>query len=239
MNNQAYLLFASLDTTTLENSLLVCAYPGRESSVLLCSDYHVNIEHLRHSLKVKWLLYYRQNRPWLVKLQIWGTYEGQRRPSSGFILATLSNLEPQLTQVFPFIVALSNNPDQIVAALGLNFNPDQELKSMTEASPMAKTNGNGNGLTQTSPVAETNGNGNGLTEASPVAETNGNGNGLSMQMPPNVAGEVSVSRSTQASNITSWVDESCSGKGSSTAGLVFSILVVLGSLAVVFVGFTG
>ena len=183
----------------------------------------MNIEHLRHSLRVKWLLYYRQNRPWLVQLQIWGTYDGQRRPSSGFILATLSNLEPQLTQVFPFIVALSNNPDQIVAALGLNFNPDEVLKLMTEASPVAKTNVNGNGL----------------TEASPVAETNGNGNGLSMQMPPSVAGEVSVSPSTQASNLTSWVDESCSGKGSSTAGIVLSILVVIGSLAVVFIGFTG
>jgi len=61
----------------------------------------VNIQHLRHSLKVKWLLYYRQNRQWLVKLQIWGTYDGQRRPSSSFILATLSNLEPQLTQMLP------------------------------------------------------------------------------------------------------------------------------------------
>jgi len=34
--------------------------------------------------------------------------------------------------MFPFIIALSNDPDQIVAALGLNFNPDAELKLMTE-----------------------------------------------------------------------------------------------------------
>jgi hypothetical protein len=183
----------------------------------------VNIQHLRHSLKVKWLLYYRQNRPWLVQLRIWETYDGHRRPSSSFILATVSILEPQLIQMFPLIVDLSNNPDQIVAALGLNFDPDVELKSMME--PL--------------PVAETNGNGNGLTEAIPASETNGHGNGLSMQMPPSVADEVSLSPSTQASNLPSLVDEACSGKGSPNAGLVLSVLAVIGSLAVVLIGFTG
>jgi signal peptidase I len=87
----------------------------------------MNIQHLRESLKIKWLNYYFENRPWLVKMQIWGTYDGQRRPSSGFLLATLSVLEPQLDEIFPFIVDLNNNPDRIVAALGLNFNPDQHL----------------------------------------------------------------------------------------------------------------
>jgi hypothetical protein len=87
----------------------------------------MNIQQLRESLKIKWLNYYFENRPWLVKMQIWGTYDGERRPSSGFMLATLSVLEPQLDQIFPFILDLNNNPDRIVAALGLNFNPDQHL----------------------------------------------------------------------------------------------------------------
>lgn len=199
----------------------------------------MNIQHLRHSLKIKWLLYYRQNRPWLVRLQIWGTYDGQRRPSSSFILAALSTLEPQLIEMFPFIIDLSNNPDQIVAALGLNFEPDVELKSMTQASPVAERNGNGNGLTQASPVVERNGNGNGLTQASPVVETNPNGNGLSMQMLPSVTGEVIPPPSTQASNLPSWVDESCSGKGSPNTGVMLSIVAVIGALAVMVVGFTG
>lgn len=183
----------------------------------------MNIQHLRHSLKVKWLLYYQKNRPWLVRLQIWGTYNGQRRPSSSFILATLSNLEPELTDLFPFLIELSNNPDQIVAALGLNFNPEEELKSMTE--PIF--------------VAETNGNGNSVTKELAVGETNGNGNGLAMQMLSSVASEVSISPSTQSSNLPSWVDESCHGKGSPNAGLVLSILAVIGSLAVVLAGFSG
>ena len=87
----------------------------------------MNIQHLRESLKIKWLNYYFENRPWLVKMQIWGTYDGERRPSSGFMLATLSVLEPQLDEIFPFILDLNNNPDRIVAALGLNFNPDRHL----------------------------------------------------------------------------------------------------------------
>ncbi len=199
----------------------------------------MNIQHLRHSLRVKWLLYYRQNRQWLVRLRIWGTYDGQRRPSSSFILATLSNLEPQLTQILPFIVDLSNNPDQIVAALGLNFNPDAELKSITEINGVAQTNANGNGLTETNGVAQTNANGNGLTETNGVAQTNANGNGLSTQVLPNVADKVSLSPSSAASNLSAWVDESCNGKGSPNAGLVLPILAVIGALVVMFVGFTG
>ncbi len=84
----------------------------------------MNIQQLRQSLKMKWLSYYEQNRPWLVKIRIWGTYDGLRRPSSGFMLATLSVLEPQFAQILSFLSELNNNPDQIVTALGLNFNPE-------------------------------------------------------------------------------------------------------------------
>jgi hypothetical protein len=90
----------------------------------------VNIEHLRRSLKASWLTYYRENRSWLVRLGVWVNCDGQRRPSSSFILATLSVLEPQLTQLLPLVVDLSSNPDRIVAALGLNFSPDSELGTL-------------------------------------------------------------------------------------------------------------
>ncbi|MGI2903800.1 DUF5331 domain-containing protein [Tolypothrix sp. VBCCA 56010] len=99
----------------------------------------MNIQHLRESLKIKWLNYYFENRPWLVKMQIWGTYDGERRPSSGFILATLSVLEPQLDEIFPFILDLNNNPDRIVAALGLNFNPDRHLDLIKSEKPIVTT----------------------------------------------------------------------------------------------------
>ncbi|MBD2682371.1 MULTISPECIES: DUF5331 domain-containing protein [Nostoc] len=88
----------------------------------------MNIQQLRQSLKQKWLSYYEENSSWLVKMRVWATYDGLRRPSSGFILATLSVLEPQFEEILDFILELSNNPDKIVAALGLNFNPDEELR---------------------------------------------------------------------------------------------------------------
>jgi hypothetical protein len=88
----------------------------------------MNIQQLRQSLKQKWLIYYKQNISWLVKIRIWGTYDGLRRPLSGFILATLSVLEPQFDEILAFMLDLNNDPDKIVAALGLNFNPDEELR---------------------------------------------------------------------------------------------------------------
>ncbi|HIK54870.1 MAG TPA: hypothetical protein IGS37_06890 [Synechococcales cyanobacterium M55_K2018_004] len=93
----------------------------------------MNTEELRQSLRTKWLTYYRDNRSWLTRLAVWVECDGERRPSSGFILATLSTLEPQLLQLLPIVVDLSNNPDRIVMALGLNFNPDQALKEWEEA----------------------------------------------------------------------------------------------------------
>lgn len=92
----------------------------------------MNIEKFRYSLKVKWLEYYQDNRDWLVKLGVWVTCQGQRRPSSSFILASLSILEPKLTQLLPLVVGLNHNPDRIVIALGLNFNPDEELGRLSD-----------------------------------------------------------------------------------------------------------
>ncbi|MEH2131403.1 MAG: DUF5331 domain-containing protein [Nostoc sp.] len=97
----------------------------------------MNIQLLRQSLKHKWLSYYEQNIPWLVKMRIWGTYDGLRRPLSGFILATLSVLEPQFDETLSFMLDLNNNPDKIVAALGLNFNPDEELRLIKSEHSMA------------------------------------------------------------------------------------------------------
>jgi hypothetical protein len=92
----------------------------------------MNIEHLRRALKSEWLTYYRTNRDWIIKLGVWVNCQGQRRPSSSFILGALSSLEPQLTQLLPLVVDLNCNPDRIVIALGLNFNPEDELAALEE-----------------------------------------------------------------------------------------------------------
>lgn len=107
----------------------------------------MDIEHLCQSLKIKWLSYYEQNRSWLVKMRIWKDYDGIRRPSSGYIIATLSILESELKKILPFILDLNNNPDQIIAALGLHFNPEQELNSLKSQHSTAK-----NEIVSTSPI---------------------------------------------------------------------------------------
>lgn len=94
----------------------------------------MNTEQLRQSAREKWLSYYQENREWITRLGVWVKCNGQHRPSSGFILATLSTLEPQLTQMLPLIVDLSNNPDRIVLALGLNFDPEKELEAIAAGS---------------------------------------------------------------------------------------------------------
>jgi hypothetical protein len=98
----------------------------------------MDIQHLRQSLKSKWLSYYEQNCAWLVKLRIWRDYSGIRRPSSGYLLATLSTLEPEFKKILPFILDLNNDPDQIVRALGLHFNPEQELRLLKSQRCTAK-----------------------------------------------------------------------------------------------------
>ncbi len=93
----------------------------------------MNAEKLCQDAKAKWLAYYQDNRSWITRLQIWSTYDGQRRPSSSFILAVISGLEPQMAQALPIVVQFSSNPDRIIAALGLNFNPDLELQRLAKA----------------------------------------------------------------------------------------------------------
>jgi hypothetical protein len=107
----------------------------------------MDIQRLRQSLKTKWLNYYKQNRSWLVKMRIWKDYDGIRRPSSGYILATLSVLEPELKKILPFILDLNNNPDQIITALCLHFNPEQELNLLKSQDSLAK-----NEILSTSPM---------------------------------------------------------------------------------------
>jgi hypothetical protein len=96
----------------------------------------VNSNQLRRSLKIKWLTYYRDNREWIDKLGIWVTADGQRRPSSGFILGALAALEPDLNTLLPVVVELSSNPDRIIAALGLNISPVKELEALDKEQKM-------------------------------------------------------------------------------------------------------
>jgi Family of unknown function (DUF5331) len=87
----------------------------------------MKIQELRQSLKIEWLRYYKNNRHWLEKMEIWATFEGERRPLSSFVLATVTVLEPGLIDILPLLADLNSDPDAVIAALGLNFNPDKYL----------------------------------------------------------------------------------------------------------------
>jgi Family of unknown function (DUF5331) len=87
----------------------------------------MKIQELRQSLKLEWLRYYKNNRHWLEKMEIWATFEGERRPLSSFVLATVTVLEPNLIDILPLLTDLNSDPDAVIAALGLNFNPDKYL----------------------------------------------------------------------------------------------------------------
>jgi hypothetical protein len=113
----------------------------------------VNTKQLRQSVKEKWLDYYRENREWIARLATWGNYNGQRRPSSSFILASLSVLEPDLPKLLPILVDLNNDPDRLVAVLGLNFNPEAELNLLI-AGGMAEVNGAKSGSLEAATVKQ-------------------------------------------------------------------------------------
>lgn len=146
----------------------------------------VNTEQLRQSLKHQWLSYYEENRQWLTRLGVWVNCDGKRRPSSGFILATLSVLEPRLNQLLPLIVDLSSNPDRIVVALGLNFNPDEELETLLQE----QTYNNG-------AIGHRNGTGDNKSDSS-------------LRMLPGT-NRVPMSANDTATTLQSKLDESCRG----------------------------
>lgn len=199
----------------------------------------MNIEQLRHSLKLKWLRYYQQNRSWLVKLQVWGTENGKRCPASSLILGTVSSLEPELTELLPLIVDLNSNPDQIVFALGLNFDPDEELKLMSDEQLQS--------ITETT-ATQTNGNSNQPLDDIAIAQSETKSDDLLVQIladenevdATNVAGVRHHSSSTDKSFSSGKPkDKSFSSGKPNYAGVVLSILALITSIAFVFASITG
>lgn len=103
-------------------------------------------EQFKAELKDKWLDYYEANRNWIKSLidsnTNWGKnlnyyYDKQElenlgyndytpcRPESLFIIGIVANLDSQLQGLFAFLL---KNPDEILSMIGLNFDPEIELK---------------------------------------------------------------------------------------------------------------
>lgn len=88
-------------------------------------------EEIKPTLKDKWLDYYEANQRMINKLMDLGyKYEDSRhkRPNSDFIIGTVSALEPKLEEYLFCFFLVCNDLNKIVEALGLNFDPELQLK---------------------------------------------------------------------------------------------------------------
>ena len=110
-------------------------------------------EQFKAELKDKWLDYYEANSGWLEhymnKNKGWydlvNIYKQEEfinlgfdknyvpyRPECYFILGVVSVLEPSIKGLFAFIEYSTANSEEIVKALGLDFDPEIELKKRSQ-----------------------------------------------------------------------------------------------------------
>lgn len=112
------------------------------------SDILAQPEKFKAELREKWLSYYQANHSWLrhymneddgwsdsvdyddEELESFELDEDYypRRPECYFILGVVSVLEPSIQGLLSFAGGLTTNSEQLVEALGLNFDPELELK---------------------------------------------------------------------------------------------------------------
>ncbi|MGL5939721.1 MAG: DUF5331 domain-containing protein [Waterburya sp.] len=113
-------------------------------------------EQFKAELKEKWLSYYQTNRSWLKRymsinkgwrdivqtyskeelqsLEVKDNYQ-PRRPECYFILGVVSVLEPSLKGLFAFMEYSTGSSEQLVKTLGLDFDPELELKKRSQEQP--------------------------------------------------------------------------------------------------------
>ncbi|BAZ43656.1 hypothetical protein NIES4102_06570 [Chondrocystis sp. NIES-4102] len=124
------------------------------------ADILTHPEQFKAELKDKWLDYYQANRNWLQRyMEInhswrnWVTIYSEEellsleveddykpcRPQSYFIIGVVSTLEPSLQGLFPFMEYSTGNSEQIVKALGLDFDPEIELKKRSQQQSFKQT----------------------------------------------------------------------------------------------------
>lgn len=86
-------------------------------------------DEIKESLKEKWLEYYKANYVWIkLAMSKNGSFQKGGRPSSMLILGVITSLEPDLISIMSCLCQLNSDPDLLIKALGLDFDPDQELE---------------------------------------------------------------------------------------------------------------
>ncbi|MBF2057124.1 MAG: hypothetical protein IGQ45_07840 [Cyanobacterium sp. T60_A2020_053] len=97
---------------------------------------------IKEQIKEKWLDYWEKNRTWIITSCQYNGYrktpDNGRRPRSEFIIVVLTILSSQFAQTWlEIFYSLNSNEDDIVKALGLDFDPDLELKKRQDSEQQA------------------------------------------------------------------------------------------------------
>ncbi len=102
---------------------------------------------LKKSIKEKWLDYYDANSSWLnIAIQKNGNFrqkvgDGDKiRPHAMIILGVITALEPNLMTLMPSLCQLNSDPDELIKALELNFEPKEELEKLKKQRAESQTN---------------------------------------------------------------------------------------------------
>ncbi|MDJ0573295.1 MAG: DUF5331 domain-containing protein [Pleurocapsa sp. MO_192.B19] len=87
-------------------------------------------EQLKAELKDKYLDYYQVNRIWLQQMN----GHGYRIRDSWFILGIITALEPksELRELLQYFLLVTKDCNSIIKALGLDFDPEIELKKRSQ-----------------------------------------------------------------------------------------------------------
>ncbi|ACK64872.1 conserved hypothetical protein [Rippkaea orientalis PCC 8801] len=99
----------------------------------------ITFEEIKATLPDKWLLYYTTNHSWIKPLmdnrKWWHkTPDDGKRPCADIILGAITALEPQLSFWMPPFCKLNSDGNKLIEVLGLNFDPEKELKKRSEQS---------------------------------------------------------------------------------------------------------
>jgi hypothetical protein len=100
----------------------------------------IDFEELESSLKTKWLDYYESNQSWISKYASRNFCHGSLSKTARYELildsplrlAVISILEPKVKDWLEFLCETESDPDKIIVALGLNFNPEEILKQQEQ-----------------------------------------------------------------------------------------------------------
>ncbi len=97
----------------------------------------MTFEEIKATLPDKWLDYYQNNRSWIKPLmnsrKWWQkTPDDGKRPAADIILGAITALEPKLSLWMPPFCQLNSDGNKLIEVLGLNFDPEKEIKKREE-----------------------------------------------------------------------------------------------------------